>query len=101
MLSLYTFDCRADAARLDRLVEYRANGTLRRQTQALSGPFEAVVPGSIGAAEFEFVCADPFNRAEKSKDLGDIDPIARADALHRTDKGGEAHGGFWHWPGSH
>ena len=48
---------------------------------------EAIVPGTIGAAEFEFVCAEPFSRSDKYKDLGDIDPIASADSISRTDKG--------------
>jgi hypothetical protein len=88
VLSLTVFYCGQDAMRLVHSVEYRANGKLASDRDVPQGQIERVTPGTVGAAEYDFVCTDPFARSDKYRDMGDIDPIARADGLSQPAKRG-------------
>ncbi len=85
VLSLTVFYCGQDAARTSRLVQYRGNGALKGDQDLPQARTQPVTPGTVGAAEYDFVCAEPFSRSDKYRDLGDIDPVARADALRRAE----------------
>jgi hypothetical protein len=82
VLTFATFFCGRDAFQVLKTVQYRGNGAMKSN---LDGPMrsERVIPGTVGAEEYAFVCADPFDRADKARDLGDIDPIKAADSLAR------------------
>ncbi|HEX7760322.1 MAG TPA: surface-adhesin E family protein [Caulobacteraceae bacterium] len=87
VLSLAVFYCGQDAMRLVRSVEYSANGKLVADKDVSQGPPTQITPGTVGAVEYDFVCADPFARSDKYRDLGDIEPIARADSLWKQTPG--------------
>ncbi len=87
VLSLAVFYCGQDAMRLVRSVEYRANGKLASDRDASQAQPAQITPGTVGAVEYDFVCADPFARSDKYRDLGDIEPIGRADSLWKQSLG--------------
>lgn len=81
VMSLSIYACGQDTVRLIRSVEYRANGKLASARDFADAAPARVTPGTVGAVEYDFVCAEPFARSDKYRDLGDIDPINRADGL--------------------
>jgi len=84
VLSLAIFYCGQDAMRLVTQVQYRGNGALKSNQDFPQGRAQRVTPGTLGAAEYDFVCLDPFARSDKYRDLGDIEPAAKADELARA-----------------
>lgn len=87
VLSLSIFYCGQDAMRLVTQVQYRGNGALKSNQDFPQGKLQRVTPGTLGAAEYDFVCLDPFDRSDKYRDLGDIEPAAKADELARQASG--------------
>jgi len=83
VLTYATFYCGQDRFQALKTVQYRGDGQMKSNAD-LPGPLAEVIPGTVGAAEYAFVCAEPFDRASQARDLGDIDPIRTADTLYRT-----------------
>lgn len=82
VLTYAAFYCGQDRFQALKTVEYRGDGALRKNLDQM-GPLSQVIPGTIGASEYAFVCAEPEARGDKARDLGDIEPIHTADALFR------------------
>ncbi|MGA0602363.1 hypothetical protein ACO2Q3_16765 [Caulobacter sp. KR2-114] len=81
VLTWAAFYCGEDRFQALKTVQYRGDGQLKSNLD-LPGPVAQVIPGTVGASEYAFVCADPADRADLARDLGDIDPIRTADQLY-------------------
>ena len=91
VLTFTAFYCGDDRFQALKTVEYRGDGALKRNLDQM-GPLSQVIPGTVGASEYAFVCAEPDARGDKARDLGDIDPIRTADALFRGEAVKDRHG---------
>ncbi len=91
VLTYTAFYCGDERFQALKTVEYRGDGQLRKNLDQM-GPLSQVIPGTVGASEYAFVCGAPEARGDKARDLGDIDPIHTADALFGGESVKDKHG---------
>ena len=77
-------DCAGDRIATKTLTAYKRGGSVLSTESVDMLTWSDVIPGSIGASEREFMCADASSRTPNSSwhDIGDRDPIGFADWLY-------------------